>query len=194
VVSLLFAALAVMFSVTGCARYDELVERDQIAAQKWADLEANLQRRYDLIPNLVAAVKGAAKHEEQTLASVTEARARASSIQLSADDLTDPAKVEAFQKAQAELGKSIGRLLVVQEQYPELKSNQNFHSLQVQLEGTENRILRAREEYNQAAREYNAELMKIRGQVVNKATGQPFKPRVYFTAAPEVQSAPKVEF
>ncbi|AUX19984.1 LemA family protein [Sorangium cellulosum] len=194
VVSLFLAVLALMVSVAGCQRYDELVEKDQIAAQKWSDLEANLQRRYDLVPNLVAVVKASAKHEEQTLASVADARSRATSIQLKAEDLTDPEKVAAFQKAQEQLSSSLSRLLVVQEQYPNLKANQAFHSLQVQLEGVENRILRAREEYNQAAREYNAELLKIRGQVVNKATGQPFKPRVYFTASPEVQSAPKVSF
>jgi LemA protein len=192
--SLLVAVLAVLLSATGCQRYDILVEKDQIAAQKWSDLEAQLQRRYDLVPNLVAVVKGSAKHEEETLAKVAEARARASSIQLTADDLTNPEKMQAFQKAQEQLSSSLSRLLVVQEQYPDLKANQSFHGLQVQLEGTENRILRAREEYNQAAREYNAELMKIRGQVVNKVTGQPFKPRVYFTASPEVQSAPKVSF
>ncbi|KYF50779.1 hypothetical protein BE04_02610 [Sorangium cellulosum] len=192
--SIFLAVLALMTSVVGCQRYDVLVEKDQIAAQKWSDLEANLQRRYDLVPNLVAVVKASAKHEEQTLASVAEARARATSVQLKAEDLTDPEKVQAFQKAQEQLSGSLSRLLVVQEQYPDLKANQSFHSLQVQLEGIENRILRAREEYNQAAREYNAELLKIRGQVVNKATGQPFKPRVYFTASPEVQSAPKVAF
>ncbi|AUX39262.1 LemA family protein [Sorangium cellulosum] len=194
VVSLFLAVFALMVSVTGCQRYDTLVEKDQIAAQKWADLEANLQRRHDLVPNLVAVVKGSAKHEEQTLSGVAEARARATSVQLKAEDLTDPEKVQAFQRAQEQLSGSLSRLLVVQEQYPDLKANQSFHDLQVQLEGIENRILRAREEYNQAAREYNAELLKIRGQVVNKATGQPFKPRVYFTASPEVQSAPKVAF
>ncbi|MGK3997362.1 LemA family protein [Sorangium sp. So ce1024] len=194
VVPLFLAVLALMVSAIGCQRYDVLVEKDQIAAQKWSDLEANLQRRHDLVPNLVAVVKASARHEEQTLASVAEARARATSIQLRAEDLTDPEKVQAFQKAQEQLSGALSRLLVVQEQYPDLKASQSFHSLQVQLEGIENRILRAREEYNQAAREYNAELLKIRGQVVNKATGQPFKPRVYFTASPEVQTAPKVSF
>jgi LemA protein len=186
--------LALAFAAAGCSGYDQLVERDQIAAQKWADLEAALQRRYDLIPNLVEVVKGSAKHEEETLAKVTEARAQAGKVQLTADDLTDPAKMEAFQKAQSQLTGALSRLMVIQEQYPDLKANKSFHDLQVQLEGTENRILRAREEYNQAAREYNAELMKIGGQAVNKITGQPFKPRVYFTATAEAQSAPKVKF
>jgi LemA protein len=188
------ALLALVFTAASCQRYDTLVEKDQIAAQKWADLEAQLQRRYDLVPNLVATVKASAKHEEDTLAKVTEARAQVAKVQLTADDLTNPEKMAAFQKAQSELQGSLSRLMVIQEQYPDLKANQNFHSLQVQLEGTENRILRAREEYNAAARDYNAELMKIGGQAVNKVTGQPFKPRVYFTATAESQVAPKVSF
>lgn len=186
--------LALAVAATGCSRYDELVERDQIAAQKWADLEASLQRRYDLIPNLVEVVKGSAKHEQETLSRVTEARAQVGKVQLTAEDLTDPEKVAAFQKAQAELKGALSRLMVIQEQYPDLKANQSFRDLMVQLEGTENRILRAREEYNAAARDYNAELLKIGGQVVNKVTGQPFRPRVYFTAGAEVQTAPKVSF
>lgn len=185
---------ALVFSAASCQRYDTLVEKDQMAAQKWADLEAQLQRRYDLVPNLVATVKASAKHEEDTLAKVTEARAQVAKVQLTADDLTNPEKMAAFQKAQSELQGSLSRLMVIQEQYPDLKANQNFHALQVQLEGTENRILRAREEYNAAARDYNAELMKIGGQAVNKVTGQPFKPRVYFTATAESQVAPKVSF
>ena len=187
-------ALAAMLSVTGCGRYDELVEKDQIAAEKWSNLEAQLQRRYDLVPNLVSTVKASAKHEEDTLAKVTEARSQAASIKLTADDLTDPAKMAAFEKVQAQLKGALSRLMVVQEQYPDLKANKSFHDLQVQLEGTENRILRAREEYNRAAREYNTMLGKIGGQALNKVTGKPFKERVYFTAAPETQAAPKVQF
>lgn len=189
---LLFGLLAVL--LTNCSKYDELVEKDQIAEQRWADVEAQLQRRSDLVPNLVATVKASAAHEEKTLKDVTEARSRASSIQLSADDLTDPDKVAAFEQAQGQLSSALSRLLVVQERYPDLKANQSFRDLQVQLEGTENRILRSREQYNQAVREYNSVLHKISGQAVNKATGKPFKPRVYFKASPEAQTAPKVSF
>ena len=188
------ALMGVLVAAPGCQNYDVLVEKDQAAGAKWADLEANLQRRYDLVPNLVATVKASAKHEEDTLAKVTEARSQAASIKLTADDLTDPAKMAAFQKAQDQLKGSLSRLMVVQEQYPELKANRAFHDLQVQLEGTENRILRAREEYNNAARDYNTELLKIHGQVVNRITGKPFKERVYFTASAEAQAAPKVSF
>lgn len=190
-------ALVALFALAfapGCQRYDQLVEKDQVAEQKWADLEAQLQRRYDLVPNLVAVVKGSAKHEEETLAKVTEARSQAASIKLTADDLTNPEKMAAFEKAQAQLKGSLSRLMVIQEQYPDLKANKSFHDLQVQLEGTENRILRAREEYNRAAREYNTELLKVSGQVVNKVTGKPFKARVYFSASVEAQAAPKVSF
>jgi LemA protein len=187
-----FAVLAA--GVSSCASYDELVNKDQIAAEKWANLEAQLQRRHDLVPQLVAVVKGAAKHEEDTLEKVTEARAKATSVKLSADDLTDPAKMAEFEKAQSELGGALARLLAVNEAYPDLKANESFRDLQVQLEGTENRILRAREEYNAAARDYNATLARIRGKVVNRATGKTFAPRVYFTAAPDSLAAPSVSF
>ena len=189
-----FACVAILLSMAGCARYDTLVEKDQVAAEKWSNLDAALQRRFDLVPNLVATVKGSAAHEEATLTRVAEARAQVGTLKLTADDLTDPAKVAAFQKAQGDLQSAVSRLLLVQEQYPDLKANQAFHDLQVQLEGTENRILRSREEYNAAARDYNSELLKIGGQVVNKVTGQPFKPRVYFTTTDAVQVAPKVSF
>jgi LemA protein len=186
--------VAMAFSAAGCQRYDTLINKDQIAAEKWSNLESQLQRRSDLIPNLVAVVKGAAKYEQDTLTKVTEARAQVAKINLTADDLSDPEKMAAFQKAQANLSGALSRLMVVQEAYPDLKANQGFHDLQVQIEGTENRILRGREEYNAAARDYNSELLRIGGQVVNRVTGKPFKPRVYFTATPESQVVPKVSF
>ncbi|HEY8089945.1 MAG TPA: LemA family protein [Polyangiaceae bacterium] len=191
---LLGVFLAVLALLPGCQRYDVLVEKNATCDEKWADVEAQLQRRSDLVPNLVATVKGSAAHEEQTLAQVTQARAAATQIKLTSEDLTDPEKVAAFQKAQESLKGSLSRLMVVQEQYPDLKANAQFHSLQVELEGTESRILRSREEYNAAVRDYNTELAKISGQVVNKVTGKPFKPRVYFSASPESQVAPKVSF
>jgi LemA protein len=193
--ALFFLVLAVLpAALPGCQKYDVLVDKYATCDQKWADVEAQLQRRYDLIPNLVATVKAQAKHEEDTLAKVTEARAAATQIKLSADDLSDPEKMAAFQKAQDQLKGSLSRLMLVQEQYPDLKANQGFHTLQVELEGTENRILRAREEYNAAVKDYNAELQRIGGQVVNKVTGKPFKPRVYYAASSEAQAAPKVSF
>jgi LemA protein len=180
--------------VPGCQRYDVLVDKNATCDQKWADVEAQLQRRYDLVPNLVATVKASAQHEEKTLTEVAEARARATSITLSAEDLQDPEKVAAFQKAQDQLKGALSRLLVANEAYPDLKANAQFHDLQVQLEGTENRILRSREQYNEAVRDYNTELGKIRGAVVKRATGGTFKPRVYFQASADATQAPKVTF
>ncbi len=188
------AVVLVVVLGSGCGRYDSLVEADQNAAAKWADLDAALQRRADLVPNLVAVVKGAANHEEETLTRVVEARASATQTKLSEEDLVDPVKVAAFQKAQGELSGALSKLLVIQEAYPDLKANQLFHDLAVELEGTENRILRAREEYNGAARQYNAALLKIGGLVVNRVTGKSFNPRVYFTAAAGAQAVPAVSF
>ena len=125
---------------------------------------------------------------------MTRARAAATSVTLSAEDLENPQKMAAFAKAQDELKGALSRLLVVEERYPDLKANAAFHDLQIQIEGTENRILRSREEYNAAVSDYNAELGHVRGQLVNRATGRPFKPRVYFSAAPEALAAPKVSF
>ena len=181
-------------ALPGCQKYDALVTSDQTCEQRWGDVEAQLQRRYDLVPNLVATVKAASKHEEDTLEQVTQARAAATQIKLTSDDLTDPAKVAAFQKAQDVLKGSLSKLMLVQEQYPDLKANQNFLSLQVEIEGTENRILRAREQYNSAVKDYNAMLLQLGGQVVNKVTGKTFKPRVYFSASADAQAAPKVSF
>jgi LemA protein len=191
---LLGVFFAVLALLPGCQKYDTLVEKNAVCDEKWSDIDAQLQRRYDLIPNLVATVKGSAAHEEKTLAEVTAARASATQIKLTADDLTDPDKMAAFQKAQSNLQGALSRLMMVQEQYPDLKANAAFHSLQIELEGTENRILRSREEYNAAARDYNAELSKIGGQVLNKVTGKPFKPRVYFSASAAAQTAPTVSF
>ncbi len=192
VFALLLPLLA--FSLIDCAKYNELVEKDQVCQRTWADVETQVQRRYDLVPNLVATVKGSAAHEEKTLEAVTQARAAATSIQLTADDLEDPAKVASFQQAQDQLKGALSRLLVTQEAYPDLKANAQFHDLMIELEGTENRIARAREEYNKAVGDYNATLAQIGGQIVNKATGRPFKPRVYFTASAGAEAAPKVAF
>jgi LemA protein len=185
--------LALLQSVLGCQSYDALIAQNEACTAKWADYEVQLQRRADLIPNLVNTVKGSAKHEADTLAKVTQARADATSIKLSADDFSDEKKVQAFQDAQNKLG-AMGRLLVSNEAYPDLKGTQGFRDLQVQLEGTENRIARSREEYNGAVRLYNTELGKIRGQAINKITGKAFAPRVYFGASADSKNAPAVTF
>jgi LemA protein len=190
----ILAVVVAAAGLAGCNQYDQLIAKDQVCEQKWADYQAQLQRRADLVPNLVATVRGSAQHEEKTLAEVTEARARATSITLNAEDLQDPEKVAAFQKAQDQLKGALSRLLVANEAYPDLKANAAFHDLQVQLEGTENRILRSREQYNDAVRDYNTELGKIRGAVVRRATGGTFKPRVYFQASADAATPPKVTF
>lgn len=181
--------LALWCGLAACHKYNQLVELDATCDEKWANIEAQLQRRYDLIPNAVKVAKATAAHESDVLTRVTEARAAAAQIKMTSEDLTDPAKFEAFQKAQAELKGSLSRLLVTQESYPDLKANQSFHDLMVELEGTENRLLRAREEYNAAVKAYNAELRKVGGSTVNKATGKPFKPRIFFSATAEAKSA-----
>ena len=159
----------------------------------WGNLQADYQRRADLIPNLVATVKGYAQQERTVLTQVTEARAKASSIQLNAGDLSDPAKVQAFQNAQAQLGGSIGRLLATFEAYPDLKSNQNFLALQDQLEGTENRIEVARRDYNESVRQYNT-LIRTFPTAVGAKVFYGAKPKVPFEAAPAAQQAPSVNF
>lgn len=187
--------LLLAFVLPGCQKYDELIEKDQQCLQAWADYEADLQRRADLVPQLVNTVKGVANYEQSTLTKITEARADATSIKLSAEDLSDPAKVKAFQDAQDKLNTgALSRLLVSNENYPKLEASGAFKDLMKQLEGTENRILRSRQQYNAAVSAYNAELGKIRGAVVNKATGQPFKPRVFFSASAGASAAPAVSF
>jgi LemA protein len=188
------ALLALFVSAPGCQSYDVLVQKDQVTQQTFADLQAQLQRRADLVPNLVATVKASAKHEEDTLDEVTKARAAATGIQINPGDLDDPQKMQAFQDAQNKLSGALSKLLVVNEAYPDLKANAAYHDLQIQLEGTENRILRAREVYNAAVGDFNTELGKIRGQVINKVTGKPFQPRTYFAASAGAQDAPKVSF
>jgi LemA protein len=195
VVELVLLVAASLFAVPGCQSYDVLIEKDQLCQQRWADVEANLQRRADLVPNLVSTVKASANYEQATLTKITEARAAATSIKLTGDDFSDPAKMKAFQDAQDKISTgALSRLLVANENYPKLQASSQFTDLMKQLEGTENRILRSREQYNDAVKQYNTELGKVRGQVVNKATGTPFKARVYFSATSESQAVPKVSF
>lgn len=161
---------------------------------KWADVQNQYQRRTDLVPNLVAVVKGYARQEQETLTRVTEARAKATSIQVSADDLQDPAKLAAFQAAQNELGRSLGRLLVSVEAYPDLKSNQNFLALQSQLEGTENRIAVARRDYNEAVRDYNTRIRTF-PEMIGAKLVHGAEPMTPFEATTEgAEEAPKVDF
>ncbi len=167
---------------------------EETAKARWADVENNYQRRADLIPNLVATVQGYAKQEKDVLVAVTEARAKATSIHVDADDLTDPAKVKAVQDAQNALSGALGRLLAVSENYPDLKSNANFLSLQAQLEGTENRITVARRDYIAAVQSYNTELRTFPGRLWASTFYSGNKPMAEFTANADAATAPKVKF
>lgn len=187
----LLAPLAAV-SVAGCGINSVPTAEEQVNA-KWGDLQADYQRRADLIPNLVATVKGYAQQEKTVLTQVTEARAKATSVQLNAGDLSDPAKVKAFQSAQNQLSGSLGRLLVSVEAYPDLKSNQNFLALQDQLEGTENRIEIARRDYNESVRQYNT-LIRTFPTAVGAKVFYGAKPKVPFEAAASAQQAPTVNF
>jgi LemA protein len=187
----LLAPLAAV-SLAGCGINTVPTAEEQVNA-KWGDLQADYQRRADLIPNLVATVKGYAQQEKTVLTQVTEARAKATSVQLNAGDLSDPAKVQAFQNAQSQLSGSLGRLLVSMEAYPDLKSNQNFLALQDQLEGTENRIEIARRDYNESVRRYNT-LIRTFPTAIGAKVFYGAKPKVPFEAAAAAQNAPTVNF
>jgi LemA protein len=188
------AVLAVVaaLSLASCGINSVPTAEEQVNAA-WGNLQADYQRRADLIPNLVATVKGYAQQEKTVLTQVTEARAKATSIQLNAGDLSDPAKVQAFQNAQTQLGGSIGRLLATFEAYPDLKSNQNFLALQDQLEGTENRIEVSRRDYNEAVRQYNT-LIRTFPTAIGAKVFYGAKPKVPFEAAAAAQQAPTVNF
>ena len=187
----LLAPLAAV-SLAGCGINSVPTAEEQVNAS-WGNLQADYQRRADLIPNLVATVKGYAQQEKTVLTQVTEARAKATSIQLNASDLSDPAKVQAFANAQSQLGGSIGRLLASFEAYPDLKSNQNFLALQDQLEGTENRIEVARRDYNEEVRKYNT-LIRTFPTAIGAKVFYGAKPKVPFEAAAAAQQAPAVNF
>ena len=179
-------------SLAGCGLNSVPTAEEQVNAA-WGNLQSEYQRRADLVPNLVSTVKGYAQQERTVLTEVTNARAKATSIQLNANDLSDPAKVRQFSDAQAQLGGSLGRLLATFEAYPDLKSNENFLTLQSQLEGTENQIRVARRDYNESVRSYNTRIRTFPDAIGAKVF-YGAKPNVPFEASTEAQSAPKVDF
>src|SRR4051812_38565676 len=187
----LLAPLAA-FSLAGCGLNSVPTSEEQVNAA-WGNLQADYQRRADLIPNLVNTVKGYAQQEKTVLVEVTEARAKATSVQLNANDLSDPAKVKQFQDAQNQLGGSLGRLLASFEAYPDLKSNANFLALQDQLEGTENRINSSRRDYNGAVQAYNTRIRTFPDAIGAKIF-YGAKPKVPFEASAAAQQAPTVNF
>lgn len=173
------------------ATYNGFVNKEEGLKGAWSNVETQYQRRADLIPNLVNTVKGYAAHETQTLNEVTEARAKATSINLSADDLT-PEKLAQFQQAQAQVRSALGRLIAVSESYPDLKANQNFLNLQAQLEGTENRISTERMRYTEAVRDYNTAIKKFPTMIYAGWFG--FKEKPQFKAEAGAEKAPEVKF
>jgi LemA protein len=187
----LLAPLAAL-SLGGCGLNSVPTAEEQVNA-KWGDLQADYQRRSDLIPNLVATVKGYAQQEKSVLVEVTQARADATAVHLSAADLNDPAKVKAFNDAQSRLTQAIIPLQRLQEAYPDLKSNQNFLALQDQLEGTENRIEVARRDYNESVRQYNT-LIRTFPSAIGAKVFYGAKPKVPFEASAPAQNAPSVNF
>lgn len=185
-----FLLLLASLTLASCG-INSVPAAEEVAKARWADVQVNYQRRADLVPNLVATVRAAAKQEQDTLTRVTEARARATSIQLNADDLSDPAKVQQFQAAQANLSQSLGRLLATVESYPEIRTNQNFLALQSQLEGTENRIAVSVRDYNEAVRDYNTRIRTfpemIGAKLVHGAQPMtPFEAKAGADVAPDV--------
>ena len=186
-----FAAVAAM-SLAACG-INSVPAAEEQAKAKWADVEAQFQRRSNLIPNLAEVAKGAAENERTILTQVTEARAKATSVNITADDLDDPAKMEQFAAAQGQLSQGLGRLLASFEAYPQIQSNQNFLALQSQLEGTENRIAVAIRDYNEAVRQYNTTIRTfpdiIGAKVIHGA--KPLVP--YKAATPGADVAPKLD-
>jgi LemA protein len=184
----------VLGSAVSACGYNAIPTQEEQAKAKWADVQNNYQRRADLIPNLVATVQGYAKQEKDVLTSVVEARAKATSVRIDASQLDDPAKLKQFLDAQGQLTGALGRLLAVSENYPELKSNQNFLALQSQLEGTENRIAIARRDYNDAVRDYNTTLRVLPTSIWAATFYRSAKPMQPFGATEGAQSAPQVQF
>ena len=176
----------------GCG-YNSLQLQEEAVFKAWADIEATLQRRGDLIPNLVETVKGYAQHETQTLEAVINARAKASSVKLTPGDLSNGAAMEQFQAAQGGLSSALGKLMVVVERYPDLKANQNFLDLQTQLEGTENRINVARQRYNKAVEEFNGAIRKFPASLTNSILLH-LDRKEYFKADEAAKVTPQVKF
>lgn len=188
---IILIVVAVAAILWGSTSYNGLVSMDEQVSEQWANVEAQYQRRADLIPNLVNTVKGYATHEKETLEGVIAARSQATQIKVNADELT-PEKLAEYQKAQGAISSALGKLLMISEKYPELKANQNFQELQAQLEGTENRINVARINFNKIAKEFNTQIRRFPKNILAGMFG--FEKRTYFEASEGAEQAPKVEF
>lgn len=190
----MLASLLLLVTLTGCG-INNIPSYDEQVKSAWAQVENQYQRRADLIPNLVETVKGYARQEQETLTAVIEARAKATSIQVDANTLDDPAKLRQFEQAQDQLSGALSRLMVVVERYPDLKSNQNFLALQSQLEGTENRIAVARRDFIAAVQRYNTEIRTFPGRIWHTLMYSDMPIRETFEATSEnAEQAPQVQF
>ena len=191
IVIIVIVAILLIGGCGGCSSYNSIVSLDQTVQSKWGTVQTDYQRRADLVPNLVATVKGVANFEKSTLVDVTNARAKATSIQVDPTKLT-PETIQKFQSAQGELSGALSRLLVASERYPELKATENFSGLQAQLEGTENRIAVARRDFNDAVQQYNTKVKSFPTNFIARMGG--FTEKGYFQADAAAANAPKVQF
>lgn len=188
---IIIIAVVAVVAVYCVSSYNSMVAQDESVGTAWSNVENQYQRRADLIPNLVNTVKGYAAHEKETFDAVVSARAKATQTTVSIDDLT-PEKMEAYQRAQGEVGSALSRLLAVTENYPELKANENFQTLQAQLEGTENRISVERRKFNEVTRGYNTAIRRFPKNILAGMFG--FEKRPYFEAQEGAEQAPEVKF
>jgi LemA protein len=188
---IIIIAVIAVIAIYGVSSYNSMVSQEEAVGTAWSNVENQYQRRADLIPNLVNTVKGYAAHEKETFDAVVSARAKATQTTVSIDDLT-PEKMEAYQRAQGEVGSALSRLLAVTENYPELKANENFQTLQAQLEGTENRISVERRNFNDVARAYNTSIRRFPKNIFAGMFG--FEKRPYFEAQEGAEKAPEVKF
>lgn len=189
--AIIIVAVALLLVLWGVSGYNGIVEMDENVNNQWANVEAQYQRRTDLIPNLVNTVKGYATHEKSTLEAVMQARSQATQVKIDPANCT-PEQLAAYQKAQGDVTTALGKLLAITENYPQLKANENFMELQSQLEGTENRITVARRDFNAAAKEYNTVIRKFPKNIIASMGG--FEKHNYFEAEAGAEKAPKVEF
>lgn len=191
-VVLIVIVLIIVF-LGGCSvgSYNKMVNKEEGVSNAWANVETQYQRRSDLIPNLVNTVKGYAQHEQETLEGVVAARSKATQVTLDSDDLT-PEKLQQYQEAQGEVSRALGRLLAISENYPDLKANENFQELQVQLEGTENRISTERRKFNEVSKDYNTYIRRFPNNIFAGIFG--FEKKAYFEAAEGTEKAPEVKF
>ncbi|MBT2143310.1 MULTISPECIES: LemA family protein [unclassified Rhodanobacter] len=185
--------LLLAFGLSGCG-YNAIQKQDEAVKAAWSEVLNQYQRRADLVPNLVNTVKGYAQHEEKVFIEVTQARAKVGSLQVNADSLNDPQKLQQFQAAQGELGNALSRLMVVSENYPQLKADGLFQNLQAQLEGTENRVTVARNRYVQAVQAYNGMIRTFPNNMTAKIFGYKVKPNFTVDNEKAISTAPKVDF